>query len=205
METLGGFPYLPAMVRAEQSSAMRARAANRGFMRWPLRRSINVSLLIAGTASLVSGFLIQATYHMGHGTWAGRPVWGWTYPTWALFHQISSAMLLAFATWHLSLNRKPLFAILKRNHAWRRLGPILFAAFAAAVTTALLAWIAAVASGNFFAERALVEIHDKVVILMSVLLAVHVWQRRFRLLSRSRPMGKGPGPERVFGAPRKAL
>jgi hypothetical protein len=160
-----------------------------------LRSSINVSLLISVTASVVTGFLIQATYHMGHGTWAGRPVWGWTYPTWALFHQISSAMLLAFATWHLYLNRRPLLAILKRNDAWRRQGPILFAAFAAAVTTALLAWVTAVASGHPFAERALVEIHDKVVIPMSVLLALHVWQRRSRLLSRLRTLS----PPRIRG------
>jgi hypothetical protein len=138
---------------------------------------------------MLSGFLIQVTYHMGHGTWAGRPVWGWSHPTWALFHQIASALLLAFATWHLYLNHKPLLAILTRNDTWRRQGPILFVAFAAAVTTALLAWAAAVASAHPFAERALVEIHDKVVIPMSLLLALHVWQRRSRLLSRPRAMG----------------
>jgi hypothetical protein len=155
------------------------------------RASINVSLLVAGTASLVSGFLIQVSYHMNHRVSAGRTVWGWDYPTWALFHQISSAALLAFAAWHLYLNRRPLLAILKRNGAWRRQGPILFATFAAAITTALSAWAAAVGFDHHLAERALVEIHDKVVIPMSVLLALHVWQRRFRLLSRWRLIGRG--------------
>lgn len=158
-------------------------------MRSPLRRTINVSLLVAGLASVVSGFLIQATYHMGHGTWAGRPVWGWAYPTWALFHQISSAALLTFAAWHLYLNRRPLLAILKRNDAWRRKDPILFATFTIAVATALSAWAAAVVFDHHLAERALVEIHDKIVIPMSVLLVLHVWQRRSRLLSRPRSMG----------------
>ncbi len=155
-----------------------------------LRGSINVGLLIAGTASLVSGFLIQATYHMGHGVWAGRTVWGWGRPTWALFHQISSAALLAFAAWHLNLNRKPLLATLRRSDAWRSLGPVLFGTFAAAVTTALVAWAAAVGFDHHLAERAMVEIHDKIVIPMSVLLALHVWQRRSRLLPRSRPIGR---------------
>jgi len=163
-------------------------------MRWAaasLRRSINVSLLVAGTASLVSGFLIQVSYHMGHRVSPGRTVWGWDYPTWALFHQIFSAALLAFAVWHLYLNRKPLLATLKRTGAWRRQGPILFATFTAAVTTALLAWAAAVGFDHHLAERALVEIHDKVVIPMSVLLALHVWQRRSRLLSRPHSIGRG--------------
>jgi uncharacterized membrane protein (UPF0136 family) len=151
-----------------------------------LRTSINVSLLVAGTMSLVSGFLIQVSYHMNHRVSAGRTVWGWDYPTWALFHQISSAALLAFAAWHLYLNRRPLLAILKRNGAWRRQGSILFVTFAAAVTTALLAWAAAVGFDHRLAERALVEIHDKVVIPMSVLFVLHVWQRRSRLLSRPR-------------------
>jgi hypothetical protein len=158
-------------------------------MRLPLRSSIDVSLLIAGTASVVTGFLIQATYHMGHEVWAGRPVWGWTYPTWALFHQISSAMLLVFAAWHLYLNRKPLLATLKRNGAWRRQSSILFAAFTAAALTALSAWVIAIVSDHSLAEHAAVEIHDKIVIPMSVLLALHVWQRRSRLLLRSRLMG----------------
>jgi hypothetical protein len=152
-----------------------------------LRGSINVSLLVAGTLSLVSGLLIQVSYHMGHAVSAGRSVWGWDHPTWALFHQVSSAFLLAFAAWHLYLNRKPLLAILKRSGAWRRQGPILLATFTAAVTTALLAWAAAVAFDRHLAERALVEIHNKIVIPMSVLLALHVWQRRSRLLSRPRP------------------
>jgi hypothetical protein len=156
-----------------------------------LRGPINVSLLVAGTASLVSGFLIQVSYHMGHGVSPGRAVWGWDYPTWALFHQIFSAALLASAAWHLYLNRKPLLAILKRNGAWRRQGPILFSTFAAADTTALLAWATAVGFDHHLAERALVEIHDKVVIPMSVLLVLHVWQRRSRILSHPRSIGQG--------------
>ena len=154
-----------------------------------LRGSINVGLLVAGTLTLVSGFLIQVSYHLRHAVSAGRAVWGWDYPTWALFHQISSAALLAFVAWHLYLNRKPLLAILKRKGAWRRQGPILFVTFTAAVTTALLAWAVAVGFNHHLAERALVEIHDKIVIPMSVLLVLHVWQRRSRLPPRPRSIG----------------
>jgi hypothetical protein len=154
-----------------------------------LRASLNAGLLVAGALSMVSGFLVQVRYHMGHGASAGRIVWGWPYPTWALFHQISSAAMLALATWHLYLNRKPLLAILSRNGAWRRQGPFLFSTFAAAVATALLAWAAAVGFDHHFVERVFVELHDKIVIAMSVLLVLHVWQRRSRLLSRPRSMG----------------
>ena len=49
----------------------------------------------------VTAFPRGSINHMHHGVSAGRTVWGWDYPTWALFHQLSSAALLAFAAWHL--------------------------------------------------------------------------------------------------------
>ncbi len=157
-----------------------------------LRSLLNVGQLVAGVASAVSGFLIQFCYHMGHGASGGvtRIVWGWGYATWALFHQLASAAMLAIAVWHLYLNRKPLLALLKRAGAWRRQGPIFFATFAFAALTALAAWTVAGASGNRLAEHGLVEIHDKVVIPMSVLLALHIWQRRSRLLPRTGHRGR---------------
>ncbi len=53
------------------------------------------------------------------------------------------------------------------------------------------AWAAAVGFDHHLVERAFVEIHDKIVIAISVLLALHVWQRRSRLLPRPRSMGGG--------------
>ncbi len=148
------------------------------------RRFINLTLLMAGTASLVSGFLIQGCYHMQHGAGDGRTVWGWDRPTWAVFHQLSSAVVLAFVAWHLWANRKPLLAILNRPGAWRRQGPLLFAVFAIAVATALSAWIVGAIFASRSTEHALVEIHDKIVLPMSVLLLLHAWKRRSRLLPR---------------------
>jgi hypothetical protein len=148
------------------------------------RRLINLTLLAAGTASLVSGFLIQGCYHMQHGASDGRTVWGWDRPTWAAIHQLSSMVVLAFVAWHLWVNRTPLLAILKRPGAWRRQGPLLFAAFSIAVATALPAWTVGAVFSSHSTERALVEIHDKIVLPMSVLLLLHVWKRRSRLLPR---------------------
>lgn len=156
------------------------------------RRLINIGLLTTGLAALVSGFLIQFCYHMGHqassgasgaSSAAGRTVWGWDHATWAVFHQIASALMLAFAAWHLLLNRKPLFATLRRGGAWRGRGPLLFTLFTLAVATSLSAWAVGAIFDYRFAERAFVEIHDKVVLPMSVLLVLHVWERRTRLLA----------------------
>ena len=113
------------------------------------RRLINIGQLIAGVASVVSGFLIQFCYHIGHeaGGGATRVVWGWRYPTWALFHQASSVAMLAIVVWHLYLNRRTLLALLKRDGAWRRQGPVFVAIFALAVVTALAAWSSPRSSG----------------------------------------------------------
>lgn len=148
------------------------------------RRWLNLGLLGTGAVSLVSGFLIQFTYHMHHGVAVRgtRLVWGLGYPAWALIHQIASALMLAVAGWHLWLNRKPLLALLKRDGRWRRQAPIFFVLFTLAVITAVVAWTAGKLFDGQVTERALVEIHDKLTIPMSVLLVLHTWQRRARLL-----------------------
>jgi hypothetical protein len=148
---------------------------------------LNLGLLVTGLASLVSGFLIQIEYHMHDGAAfrATRLVWGLGYAAWTLVHQVGSASMLTIAVWHLVLNRKPLFALLTRDGAWRRQASVFFALFVVAVVTALAAWIAGTLVDSNRIEHALVEIHDKVVIPMAVLMVVHAWQRRARLLRRS--------------------
>lgn len=149
------------------------------------QRTVKTGLLTTGLVSLLSGFLIQICYHMTHATspGAGRTVWGWDYPTWALLHQVSSAAWLAFTVWHLYLRRKPLLALIGRTRAWRRCSTLLFATFAFAAATALSAWAAAELVGHQLTERALIEVHDKLVLPMSLLLVLHVWQRRARLFA----------------------
>jgi hypothetical protein len=70
----------------------------------------------------------------------------------------------------------------KRNGARRRQDLIFFAMFTLAVTTALCAWGVAMIFDDHVAERMFVEIHDKVTIPMSILMALHLWNRRSRLL-----------------------
>jgi hypothetical protein len=144
------------------------------------RRGLNLGLPGTGAVSLVSGFLVQITYHMHHGiaVRAARLVWGLGYPAWALIHQVALALKLAIANWHLWLNRKPLLALLKRDGRWRRQVPIFIVVFTLAVTTAVAAWTAGGRFAGQVTERRLVEIHVKVTIPMSILMVPHAWQRR---------------------------
>lgn len=148
------------------------------------RRLLNLGLLGTGLLSAVSGFLIQFTYHMHHGAAvrATRLVWGLGYQAWAVVHQVSSVLMLVIALWHLWLNRKPLLALLKRAGHGRRQARALFVLFTIAVVTALVAWIAGTLFDGKLVERALVEVHDKIVIPMAILMVMHTWQRRARLL-----------------------
>jgi hypothetical protein len=144
------------------------------------RRWCNLGLLVTGVPCLVTGFLIQFAYHMHHGL-AGRAtrmVWGLGYPTWAFLHQLSSAFFVGLVVWHLILNRKPLMAWFKRRE-----GAFLASLFTLATVTALAAWTAGKLCDSEPVEHALVEIHDKLAIPMSVLAILHVWRRRARLLS----------------------
>ncbi len=148
------------------------------------RRMLNFGLLGTGLASMVSGLLIQTNYHMHHGfeDRSTRIVWGLGYSTWTVIHQVCSALMLVIVAWHLWLNRKPLLALLKRASQWRRQAFIFFALFMFAVVTAVAAWIAGTLLDSKTVERGLVEIHDKLVIPMSVLMVMHTWRRRASLL-----------------------
>ena len=143
------------------------------------RRWLNLGLLMTSACSLLTGFLIQITYHMHHGAAvrATRMVWGLGYPAWALIHQIASALMLILAGWHIFLNRRPFFAWLKK-----RQNPGFVALFTLAVLSALAAWVAGKLFDSTMVERALVEVHDKLAIPLSVLLAWHIGRRRGRLL-----------------------
>jgi hypothetical protein len=120
--------------------------------------------------------------HSGFEDRTTRLVWGLRYSAWAIIHQVCSALMLVIVAWHLWLNRKPLFAWLKRASQWRRQAPTFFALFTFAVVTAMAAWIAGKLLDSKAVEHALVEIHDRVVIPMSVLMVMHTWRRRARLL-----------------------
>jgi hypothetical protein len=148
------------------------------------RRWLNLGLLAAGAVSLVTGLLIQFTYHLHHGiaVRGTRLVWGLDYPAWALIHPIASALMLALAAWHLWLNRKPLLALLRRDGRWRRQATLLLVLFTLAVITAVVAWTVGKIVDGRMTERALVEIHDKVTLPLSALMVLHTWQRRARLL-----------------------
>jgi hypothetical protein len=148
------------------------------------RRLLSIGLLATGVVSSVSGFLIQIEYHMHNGAaFRATPlVWGLGYPAWALVHQIGSALMLGIVVGHLTLNRKPLFALLTRGSAWRRQAAHFFALFALAVITAPVAWTAGKLFDSKLIEHTLVEIHDKVVIPMFILMVTHTWRRRARLL-----------------------
>lgn len=148
------------------------------------RRWLNMGLLATGLATSVSGFLIQFEYHMHHeaAARATRLVWSLGYPAWALVHQIASTLMLGMVVWHLVLNRKPLLALLTRGRAWRRQAPHFFVLFAIAVFAAGAAWGAGKLFDSTPVEGILVEIHDKIAIPMFVLMVIHTWQRRARLV-----------------------
>ncbi|MGC4118235.1 MAG: DUF4405 domain-containing protein [Myxococcales bacterium] len=146
------------------------------------RRLVNPALLAAGTVSVATGLLLQISFHMHRDI---SRVWGLDHRAWNLVHQAGSWALLALVVWHLSLNWKPLRALFDRPAAKTTF--LLVLVFASATVTALAAWLSLHALEQHHAERMAIEIHDKLTLVLSILLVLHTWQRRRRLVIRGRP------------------
>jgi hypothetical protein len=146
------------------------------------RWKLNMVLLVAGAATVFSGFLVQIHFHM-HRTRGA--VWGLDHAEWNLLHQLASFTFLCAMAWHLAMNWKSFLVCWSPRRTWRRMGFYLAVTFGLAVVTALWALSAFLLVGHGLLENTLVEIHDKVTIPLSVLLLVHGWQRRGRLFRRA--------------------
>lgn len=146
------------------------------------RHLLNLGLLIAGLASASSGLTLQLRYHIGrHGHGEGV---NFGYPFWAQLHKYSSVLLLGLVAWHLVVNWKWLRAVWRKSLLGKHRQVVTMnVLFLAAAVTGLGAWAIGWVSQGFRAEKLVVEIHDKLTLFLTVLLVLHVWSRRRRLVS----------------------
>lgn len=134
---------------------------------------INIGLLFFGLAMSVSGFLIQFRYHMGNNS-----VLEIGYYNWTNIHKISIIWFSIFMSYHLFTHLKWYKTLIfKKLAAKNRFQIILLIVFIIVAITGFIPWIINLSGGSDIARKFVIEVHDKIVILLFILLALHLTNR----------------------------
>jgi hypothetical protein len=140
----------------------------------------NFGLLISGLFTVFSGLLIQVEYHMGnHGTFEMNDhVMGISYYEWSDIHKISIIIFSLLMIFHVSLHWKWYKVVIrKRLVAKNRQVFTLSVILILVAVTGLIPWIIDLMEGDGMLRKDFIEIHDKLAIILSVYLILHVIKR----------------------------
>lgn len=141
---------------------------------------VNLGLFIFGIASAFSGMLIQVMYHMGnHSNIAINDfVFGVNYYGWSVMHKISIVVLSLLMIYHIYQHWKWYKAVItKRLFAKNQQVLIFSLLFVLVAITGLTPWFIDLLKGNEIRQKAFIEIHDKIAIILLIYLVLHIIKR----------------------------
>lgn len=141
---------------------------------------INLGLFIIGAAAVFTGLLIQVKFHMGnHGNIAiNDEVFGIDYPIWSAIHKISIVVLSVLMIYHISHHWKWYKIVVKKKLISKnRQVLILSLLFVLVAITGLTPWVIDMLKYDEITRKGFIEIHDKLAIILSVYLILHVSKR----------------------------
>jgi hypothetical protein len=159
---------------------------------------VNNLLLLSGIITALSGLVIQIGYHMGgeHGpvAYGADPhssgiqqtrvidpdeiVWGINYTSWSLIHKVAIVLFLILVIYHFCVHwkwYKNVFAkhLLRKN----RQVIVLSALFLLVALTGLIPWLIHLSGNDNGFRMILIEIHDKVALLLIIYMFLHISHR----------------------------
>jgi len=137
-------------------------------------------LLISGLFAAFSGLLIQIEYHLGnHGNITiNDHVFGISYSGWSNIHKVSIVMLSLLMIFHISQHWKWYKVVIKKRLITKNIQALtLSVIFILVVITGLTPWFIDLMNGDVMLHKAFIEIHDKLAIILSVYLILHVIKR----------------------------
>lgn len=157
---------------------------------------INNGVLVSGVLTVISGLVLQLGFHFGHGRQMHEPlheanyeqmrgfasapdVWGFSYSEWSVLHKSAILVFALLMIIHICLHinwYKAMFS----GKAWRknRQTIILSVLFILTAFSGLIPWFVDLLAGSDDARLELIEIHDKLALLLVVFLILHVAKRQ---------------------------
>ncbi len=152
----------------------------------------------------ITGLLLQVNYHMHHYP-NGHQVLGLNRHGWLLLHKLSAVMSLGGITAHCLLHRRYIASTTRRITAQMSLSKVLSSYYATVLyalssLTALTAWIFFGQGHGHGGGRILVEIHDKLALLLIIASAVHIVSRAGRMFETGGKILKRNAPSPALRA-----
>lgn len=144
------------------------------------RLIVNLGLLISGFATVFSGLLIQVKYHMGnHGCIAVNDfAYGISYKGWSTIHKIAIVVFTMLIIYHIYQHWQWYRVVVtKKLIAKNRQVIILSVLFVLVAITGLTPWFIDILKGDEMLRKGIIEIHDKLAIIISVYITLHVIKR----------------------------
>lgn len=141
---------------------------------------VNLGLFVFGIASAFSGMLIQVKYHMGnHGSIATNDyVFGIQYHGWSVVHKISIVVLSLLMIYHIYEHFKWYKTVVSKRLFAKNQQVLIFSLlFVLVAITGLTPWFIDMMDGDEIIRKVLIEIHDKLAIIMTIYLVLHIFNR----------------------------
>jgi hypothetical protein len=145
-----------------------------------IRFIVNLGLFIFGMTSAFSGILIQLKYHMGnHGNISiNDSVFGINYHAWSVLHKTSIVALSLLMIYHIYQHWKWYKTVIaKRLISKNQQVIVLSLLFGLVAISGLTPWIIYLMKGDEIIRKAFIEIHDKLAILLTIYLILHIIKR----------------------------
>lgn len=162
---------------------------------------INNLLLIFGIVMILSGLSLQIGYHMS-GSYkqngSGKPeyiqsmtyeqinemdtnrkVCGFYYQNWSTIHKISIVIFSLLMTYHIYAHWKWYKSIISKHLVSKNIQVItLSVLFFLVALTGLIPWFIHLSGGSVFSRFVLIEIHDKLALILVIYIALHIIKRK---------------------------
>ncbi len=141
---------------------------------------INIGLLFGALIVIFSGFLLQVKYHLGnHGNiTTNNNVFGLNYYSWSSIHKISIVILSLVMIFHIYLHWKWYSTVIKKRLISKN-KPVLTLSvlFVLVAVTGFIPWIINLLEGNLMVCKTFIEIHDKLAIILTIYIILHIIKR----------------------------
>lgn len=145
---------------------------------------INIILFIFGITTMFSGVLIQVSYHIGNhrNITMYNSVLGISYQNWSIIHKVSILILSLMVILHVCYHRKWYKVVItKKTNFKSRQILIMSLLFILVAITGLTPWFIDMQAGNEIQRKVLIEIHDKLALILTIYLIIHII-KKFRYI-----------------------
>lgn len=160
----------------------------------------NATLLLAGSILASSGLLLQAIYHVGQGRSDKHlRTFGMDYWAWSDLHVVAMAVVSLVMIIHVTLHWTWYATVIRRRlFARNRLVLTLTLVFVVVALTGYAPWLIRLTGGAELARRAVVEVHDKIALVLCVYLGIHTFRNLPWFVRVARKLGERSSVERTL-------